>query len=443
MSTTPKLVIPSPSLVVMVGASGSGKSTFCARCFLPTQVVSSDACRALLADDPADQSVSAAAFGLAYGIIEERLRRRRLTVFDATSVEPAARRTLLQIAARQHLPAVAIVLDLPVAACVRRNGARDGRRVGAAVIGRQVRALRDAPAGIEAEGFAAVHRLRAAAAATARVGLEPLPCDRAAEAGPFDILGDLHGCAGETRRLLTRLGYRRDSARRPFGHLDGRRAVLLGDLVDRGPGIVETARIAMRMVESGSALCVAGNHDLDLANLLQGGGGAPSPGTARSLRQIEALGAADRRRFVDRFCRFVAALPDHLLLDGGRLVVAHAGLRRDLAGRQSGETRRFAVYGETTGEVDRYGLPVRIKWAAAYRGRALVVYGHTPVREPEWLNNTVNIDTGCVYGGRLSALRYPEKEIVSVPARRAYYRSEKAIPAGVGVRAETRAVPTV
>ncbi len=109
------------------------------------------------------------------------------------------------------------------------------------------------------------------------------------------------------------------------------------------------------------------------------------------------------------------------MLDDGKLVVAHAGMKEEMQGRGSGKVREFALYGETTGETDEFGLPVRLNWAAEYRGKAMVVYGHTPVAEPEWLNRTINIDTGCVFGGKLTALRYPEKEIVSVPARLTYY----------------------
>src|SRR3712207_7321069 len=98
-------------------------------------------------------------------------------------------------------------------------------------------------------------------------------------------------------------------------------------------------------------------------------------------------------------------------------------MKEDLQGRESRKVRDFALYGETTGEVDEFGLPVRLNWAAGYRGSPLVVYGHTPVAEPAWLNNTVNIDTGCIFGGWLTALRYPEREIVSVPARRVYVPS--------------------
>jgi protein phosphatase len=117
---------------------------------------------------------------------------------------------------------------------------------------------------------------------------------------------------------------------------------------------------------------------------------------------------------------FFDGLISHYVLDDGQLVVAHAGMKASLQGRASQQVREFALYGETTGETDAFGLPIRQNWAAAYRGQALVVYGHTPVPEAEWLNRTINIDTGCVFGGKLTALRYPERELVSVPAARTY-----------------------
>ena len=114
---------------------------------------------------------------------------------------------------------------------------------------------------------------------------------------------------------------------------------------------------------------------------------------------------------------FLDGLVSHYVLDDGKLVVAHAGMKEEMQGRGSGKVRDFALYGETTGETDEFGLPVRYDWAAEYRGTAMVVYGHTPVPEPEWLNRTINIDTGCVFGGKLTALRYPERELVSRPGR--------------------------
>ncbi|HWP42263.1 MAG TPA: polynucleotide kinase-phosphatase, partial [Blastocatellia bacterium] len=246
------------------------------------------------------------------------------------------------------------------------------------------------------------------------------------EHGPFDIIGDVHGCFDELLNLLDRLGYRielaaGDGAGHRAAHPEGRKAIFLGDLVDRGPKVPQVMRLVMDMVAGGAALCVPGNHDVKLMRKLRGRNVQITHGLAESLEQLE--GETDE--FKQRVADFIDGLVSHYVLDDGRLVVAHAGLKESLQGRGSGKVRDFALYGETTGETDEFGLPVRYNWAAEYRGRAMVVYGHTPVPEPEWLNGTINIDTGCVFGGRLTALRYPEREIVSVPAERTYYEPAK------------------
>jgi protein phosphatase len=175
------------------------------------------------------------------------------------------------------------------------------------------------------------------------------------------------------------------------------------------------------MTGSGQALAVPGNHDTKLMRKLRGRDVQITHGLAESLQQLEG----ESQEFKEQVASFIDSLVSHYVLDDGRLVVAHAGLKEALQGRGSGKVRDFALYGETTGETDEFGLPVRYNWAAEYRGRAIVVYGHTPVPEPEWLNGTICIDTGCVFGGKLTALRYPEKELVSVPALQTYYESSK------------------
>src|ERR1700735_3750792 len=144
-------------------------------------------------------------------------------------------------------------------------------------------------------------------------------------------------------------------------------------------------------------------------------------GLADSVAQLEIAPP----EFKSKVAEFIDGLISHYVLDDGKLVVAHAGMKEEMQGRGSGAIRSFALFGETTGETDEFGLPVRYNWAADYRGKAMVVYGHTPIAEPQWLNRTVNIDTGCVFGGKLTALRYPEKEFVSVPALHTYYESVK------------------
>jgi len=404
------------SLVVMIGASGCGKSTFARTHFKPFETLSSDFCRGLVSNDENSQSATTAAFDVLHYVAAKRLEAGLLSVVDATNVQPEARKPLIELARRYHVLPVAIVLDMPERVCAERNRTRPDRNFGGHVIRQQRGQLHRSMRGLEREGFRHLHVLRTPDD-VARVVVErqPLWNDRRSDHGPFDIIGDVHGCVDELRALLAALGYLPDESS-GYRHPDGRKAVFLGDLVDRGAGAPDVLRMAMAMVGAGTALAVPGNHDLKLVRKLRGRDVQVSHGLADTLEQLEGEPPDFRTRVAD----FLDDLVSHYVLDEGRLVVAHAGLKAEMQGRASGKVRSFALYGETTGETDDFGLPVRYNWAAEYRGNAHVVYGHTPVPEPEWLNRTINIDTGCVFGGKLSALRWPEKEIVSVPAAKMY-----------------------
>jgi polynucleotide kinase-phosphatase len=421
--------IPRLSLVVLVGPSGSGKSTFARKHFRPTEVVSSDACRAMVSDDENNQAVTAGAFALLHYVAGQRLALGRLTVVDATNVQPEARTPLVALARKYHCLPVAVVLDLPEEVCQGRNRSRPDRSFGPHVVRNQRSQLRRSLRGLRRDGFRHVFVLDTVEAVEAAV-VERVPLwnDRTADTGPFDIIGDVHGCADELEQLLAELGYGKVAVTDPgpgwsgtgYVHPAGRKAVFVGDLVDRGPRVLDAVRIARNMVAAGSALCVPGNHDMKLLKKLNGRDVQVTHGLAETLAEFDALPADVRPAFTKSLAAFLDGLVSHYVLDGGRLVVAHAGLRQEMQGRGSGRVRDFCLYGETTDETDEFGLPVRHNWATEYRGPAAVVYGHTPVPEPEWLNNTVNIDTGCVFGGRLTALRWPEREFVSVPAARTY-----------------------
>ena len=434
--------MPELSLVLLVGASGSGKSTFAARHFKPTEVLSSDACRALVADDQNDQAATPDAFDVLHYVAGKRLAGGRLTVVDATNVEPEARRSLVRLAREHHVLPVAIVFDLPERVCVERNAARPDRDLPARVIRRQRAVLRRSLGSLQREGIRRVFVLRSPEdAEQAVVERERSWSDRRDERGPFDLIGDVHGCVGELAALLAKLGY--ELAAGPGGaatgasHPHGRRAVFLGDLVDRGPDTPGVLRLVMGMVAAGDALCVPGNHESKLLRALQGRDVQKTHGLAESLAQLEA----EPPEFVEQVKAFLDGLVSHLVLDGGSLVAAHAGMRAEMQGRASAAVRSFALYGETTGETDEYGLPVRYPWADDYRGRALVAYGHTPVPEARFHNNTICLDTGCVFGGRLTALRWPERELVDVPAARTWYEPVRPLlPPGVADPGDPRAV---
>ena len=375
-----ELKIPELSLVVLVGITGAGKSTFARTHFKPTEVISSDFCRGLVADDENDQSATPAAFDVLHYIAGQRLAAGRLTVIDATNVQPEARRELVMLAREHDVLPVAIVLDLPEKLCAERNVDRPDRDFGAHVLRRQRGQLRRGLHSLHREGFRTVHMLRTPdEIAAATITRTRLYSDLKHESGPFDVIGDVHGCRAELEQLLTELGYtlEHDAAGRPVGarHPDGRRAVFVGDLVDRGPDTPGVLRLVMGMVAAGTAFCVAGNHEVKLRKALRGKNVRRSHGLDASMEQLEPQ-SEEFRAQVDRF---IDGLISHYVLDGGRLVVAHAGLIERYHGRASGRVRDFCLYGQTTGETDEYGLPVRYPWALEYRGRAVVLYGHTPV----------------------------------------------------------------
>jgi polynucleotide kinase-phosphatase len=434
-----KFTFPDLSLVVFIGASGSGKSTFARKHFLPTEVISSDYCRALVSDDENDLAATNDAFEVLHFIAAKRLASGRLTVVDATNVKPEDRKSLIELARQYHCLPVAIVLNVPERICQDRNKVRTDRRLGTHVAHRQLQSLRRSLRGLDREGFRHVLILASPEEAES-IALERVPLynNKKSETGPFDIIGDIHGCYDELVALLANLGYTIPSAgiaASPVLPPDGRKAVFLGDLVDRGPDAPGVLRLVMAMVAAGSAYCVPGNHDIKLLRKLRGRDVQLTHGIVETLSQLEK----EPPEFRTQVASFLDALVSHYVFDCGRLVVAHAGMKEEMQGRGSGKVRDFALFGETTGEVDEFGLQVRYNWAADYRGNSMVVYGHTPVPEPEWLNRTINIDTGCVFGGKLTALRYPEKEIVSVPARSIYYAPARPLqvpPVAAGLSAQ-------
>lgn len=417
----PRRVLPVTdlSLVVLIGATGSGKSTFAQRHFKPTEVVSSDFCRGLVADDENDQSASRDAFDVLHYIAGKRLAAGRRTVVDATSVQSDSRKQLIELARQYDVLPIAIVLDVPEEVCAARNATREDRAgLPRRVIQRHQRELRRSLKHLEREGFRKVHVLRGVdEIESATVVTEKRYNDLSHLTGPFDIIGDVHGCAAELETLLDKLGYA-DGV-----HPEGRTAAFVGDLVDRGPDTPGVLRRVMGMVAGGTALCVPGNHENKLGRHLKGRGVRHTHGLAETIEQL----GRESEEFRAQVREFVDGLVSHYVLDGGRLVVCHAGLPEKYHGRTSGRVRSHALYGDTTGETDEFGLPVRYPWAEEYRGRAAVVYGHTPVPTATWLNNTICLDTGAVFGGRLTALRWPERELVDVPAERVWYEPAKPL----------------
>ena len=424
-----KIEIPELALVALVGPSGSGKSTFAKKHFLSTEIVSSDYCRGVVSDDENSLDANQDTFELAHYMIGKRLKRGNLTVMDATNVQQNARKPLLKLAKDYHVLNVAIVLNMPMEVCLERNEKRTDRNLKKQVIRRQHRRMKQSIRHLKKEGFKKIYVLNSPEeVANVEIIRQKLWNNKKELTGPFDIIGDVHGCFKELKELLINLGYKitkhRDRTQN-YGYTvkapAKRKALFVGDLTDRGPASNEVLRLVMSMVKNETALCVCGNHDSKLWKKLNGRNVQTKHGLAETLEQL----ATEPAEFVEATKIFLSKLISHYVLDNGKLVVAHAGLREEMHGRASGAVRSFCMYGETTGEIDEFGLPVRYNWAKEYDGKAMIVYGHTPVPNAEWLNNTIDIDTGCVFGGALTALRYPERSLFTVQAKKTYCEPAK------------------
>ena len=426
------ITLPELSLVVIVGASGSGKSSFASKHFKQTEIVSSDYCRGLVCNNENDQTATKDAFDLLEYITAKRLRRGHLTIVDATNVRSEDRRIYVKLAREFHFLPVAIVLNTSETICKERNAKRSDRTFASHVVRNQSREVKRSIKRLKKEGFRYVYVLDSEEQINqVEIHRQPMWADKKNEYGPFDIIGDIHGCFDELKRLIIKLGYEIthsiDSVSNELVYSvlspTGRRVIFVGDIVDRGPKSNECLRMVMDMVASGVALCVPGNHEAKLYKKLIGKNVKLTHGLAETVSQLEL----ESNAFKERIQQFIDGLVSHLVLDDGKLVVAHAGMKEAYQGRGSGKIKAFALFGETTGATDELGFPVRYDWAQEYRGKALVVYGHTPVPSAVFINNTICIDTGCVFGGSLTALRYPEKELVNVTAAQTYYEPVKPL----------------
>lgn len=231
----------------------------------------------------------------------------------------------------------------------------------------------------------------------------------------LDIIGDIHGCYDEFEHLTKKLGYDWNSGI-PV-HPQFRKLAFVGDLTDRGPESIRAAEIVWKLViKHNLAYYVPGNHCNKLYRYLLGNKVQTTHGLETTVAEFSSLNENDKNVFREKFLGLYDSSPLYHVLDEGKLVIAHAGIREDYIGKNNAKVKTFVLYGDITGQNNPDGTPVRRDWAKTYQGKATVVYGHTPVKEPRIVNNTYNIDTGAVFGGLLTALRYPEMELVSVPS---------------------------
>ena len=411
------ITYPSTALVLLVGPSGSGKSTFAARYFAPSEILSSDAARLMVADDAGAQDATPDAFALLHHWLDLRLKRRRFTVVDSTALKPSSRDSLLKIAETRHIPVFALALDVSFEECLRRALLRTERIVPESAIRRQHAQFENARREIARDSRLAGHNILSEAEIESVVIQRG---DSAANSSGFDIIGDVHGCWHELGDLLEKLGYAWDTKTGLPRHPSGRIPVFVGDLADRGPDSPRVLQTVSEMVASGLALFAPGNHDDKLFRMLRGNKVTRSHGLELTEAQMDALPDAERGALKTDILTYLAAAPPYLLLDEGRLLVAHAGMRTEFLGRTDGQVKQFTLYGDVRGFEPGTNKPIRYDWASDYAGDALIAYGHTPQETVRFVGNTINLDSGCVFGGSLTALRYPEREIVSVPSREVY-----------------------
>jgi predicted kinase len=419
--------IPDFCLVVLMGPPAAGKSTFAAKCFRPSEVISLDQLRLMISDDAHDAGSGAAAAGLMYQIIAERLSRRLLTVIDTTGLTPGEHDKFFLIAKQHQADIRFIAFDIHKKICLARNALRS-QPVPEDILIAYAKAMKDAinVCGQDKRYYPFTVFRSVEEVDRAVVERIPLECDARDLTGPFDIVGDIHGCREELEHLLVTLGYemRPDADiadRLVWSHPEGRTMIFVGDFTDRGPDSPGVMQIVMNMVDAGTGLAVLGNHDEKFRRQLEGRHIQVGTALQGTLEQFDALPENVRDALFDRMRIFFNQLPVHLWLDHGKLVVAHAGLKEAFHGRVSSEIKSFALFGDVTGEKDKHGYPVRLDWAQDYAGSAVVVHGHVALAATRILNNVFSIDTGCAFGGNLTALRYPEIELVSVPSLANYY----------------------
>lgn len=235
----------------------------------------------------------------------------------------------------------------------------------------------------------------------------------------YDIIGDIHGCYEELQQLIDTLGYSWNSDRK-LSHPENRKIVFLGDLTDRGPHSIFVIQLVHKLVQQNKAHYTPGNHCDKLYRYFLGRNVQIVNGLETTVAELKALQADEYETIRNQFIQLVEGAPLYIVLDNEKLIVAHAGLKRKWIGQNYEKVRTFVLYGDITGEKDKDGRPVRRDWAKTEDGESWIVYGHTPTLSPRIINHTINIDTGCVFGGKLTAFRYPELTTVSVPSKQPF-----------------------
>lgn len=235
----------------------------------------------------------------------------------------------------------------------------------------------------------------------------------------YDVIGDVHGCYDELKQLLKKLGYQKEH--NTYTHKDHRTPVFVGDITDRGPNSLRVIQLVYDLVVvHNSALYVPGNHCDKLYRYFLGNAVQLKHGLETTVEEYKALSPKEQKSIRHCFMKLYEQAPLYLLLPDVEAIIAHAGIKESLIGKTGKKVKSFVLYGDTTGEFHPDGRPIRRDWAKYYHGEKWIIYGHTPVYEPRFKNHTVNIDTGCVFGNKLTACQLPELKVVTVPSNQPF-----------------------
>ncbi|WP_214842457.1 polynucleotide kinase-phosphatase [Exiguobacterium sp. s150] len=436
--------LPYAGIVLLIGPSNSGKSTWLNQLIeieiiRPSEVVSSDDYRKLVGDvehidwkghppDEADslfetyQDISTEAFALMTLLIEARARLNKLTIIDATHLYASDRKKYIELAHRLHQPIYALVLDIAQPILLERDRLRDFPRGGRRVK-QQVQVFNREKRTIKREGFNQIHVISDVSQVNVeRENMNPLHLS--SERG-IDVIGDIHGCFDEFLELLERLGYRPNDEGL-YVHPEGRVFLSLGDIMSRGPKSLETIEFFIRHVEADIAHMIDSNHGWKVFRWLEGRNVTMKHGDELFVEELQMYekqkGSDATETLKSSMKRLLKHAPSHYVLtkqDIPTAVCVHAGIRDEFIGKTSRDISDFCRYGDNEG-FDEAGKPIRKDWTVQHKSKTLIIWGHDPRPRPLRLNHTINIDQGVVFGGRLTAFRYPEQTIVQVEAKQDY-----------------------
>ncbi|MDM5234548.1 polynucleotide kinase-phosphatase [Lysinibacillus pakistanensis] len=437
------ITIPSIGIVLLIGPSNSGKSTLLQHwvntgILSPSEIISSDTYRTLVSDsnyinfqghsqEEAELlyeqyfAISTQAFAVMERVLEARCTLNKCTFVDATHLKSEERQQYILLGKKLHVPVCAIVLDIPLEELLQRDTMRKDPR-GIKRIKQQARLLKSEKRLIKKESFLKTYFVKEIEALTLTRQESPLYLN--VDAG-LDIIGDIHGCYDELLELLKKLEYEVNNEGY-FIHPQGRRFVSVGDIMSRGPKSIKTMEFFERHIERGLAFMTDSNHGWKIARWLDGRNVSLHHGDelveAEFMDYENTYGGAQTAALKARLAKCLLAAPSHYVLMNKGLasaVVTHAGIRDRYIGKQSSRISDFCRYGDVQ-ELNISGKPIRNDWFTEHQTSQLIIWGHDPKINPLKQNHTLNIDQGVVFGGQLTAFRYPEQTIISVNAYKNY-----------------------